>query len=78
MNYNKELIKSLQETMKNCKIKSDGSAYEIMLEKEYEKALEGLFDVTKIYRTKDGRYKTSSPIQVCKKKRVSVLQELPV
>jgi len=47
-----------------------------MLEKEYIKALDGTFDLDKIYMTSDGRYKVRTPIQVCRKNKVDVLKAI--
>ena len=45
-----------------------------MLIKEIEKELmKAGFDLNKIYQTKDGRWKISAPIQICKKERRDVL-----
>lgn len=71
-----EFISSLQKEYEKNKLNIDGSAYRDMLEKEYIKALKGKFDLDKIYTTKDGRYKVSTPIQICKTKKIDVLKEL--
>ena len=60
----------------DSKMSIDGSAYKNMLEKEYIKALDGTFDADKIYMTGDGRYKTRTPIQVCRKNKVDVLKAI--
>lgn len=70
------LIHSLQEAYRRAKIIGDSSTYEHMLESEYIKALEGKFDLNKIYFTKDGRFKVFKPIQVCRKNKIDVLKAL--
>ena len=57
----------------------DGNGREIndMLRREYEIALKKVgFVLSKIYQTKDGRYKVRSPVQVCKVRRIDVLRAL--
>ncbi|MCC8138727.1 MAG: site-specific integrase [Lachnospiraceae bacterium] len=73
---NRDLIIGLQNAYKEAKIIDGGSAYVNMLEREYIKALEGKFDLEKIYKTKDGRYKTYVPIQICRKNKIDVLKGL--
>ncbi len=73
---NGNLINTLAQMYEDSKMSMDGSAYKSMLEKEYIKALDGTFDVEKIYITSDGRYKTRTPIQVCRKNKVDVLKAI--
>lgn len=70
------LIDNLESlTIINCK--DDGCAYDEMLKKEYEKALEAAgFDLSHIYLINGGRFKTKSPIQICRKRRIDVLRAL--
>ena len=72
----RNLINTLAQMYEDSKMSIDGSAYKNMLEKEYIKALDGTFDVDKIYMTGDGRYKTRTPIQVCRKNKVDVLKAI--
>ena len=74
--HDTSLINCLQNLYEGHKIDGADSSYKDMLEKEYIKALEGKFDVTKIYKTKDGRYKVSRPVQIIKPERISVLEAL--
>ena len=74
-NAKMDLIKSLE----TVKLHYSGCAVDDMLTKEYESALKRAgFNPKSICQIKDGRYKISSPIQVCRKKRIDVLKELYV
>ena len=70
---NTDLINSLE----TVRIHYSGCAVDDMLTKEYETALKKAgFNLSSICQIRDGRYKTSAPIQVCRKKRIDVLKEL--
>ena len=71
---NYTLISQLQKEYEKNKLNADGSVYADMLQREYVKALNGLFDVSKIYRTADNRYKVRTPIQVCRTRKIDVLE----
>ena len=72
------MSKLLIEALENEIIKEgNGSSKKKMLKKEYEKALEEAgFDLSRIFKTKDGRYKTKSPKQICKTHYFDVLKSL--
>ena len=70
---NTDLINSLE----TVRIHYSGCAVDDMLTKEYETALKKAgFNLSSICQIRDGRYKTSAPIQVCRKKMIDVLKEL--
>ena len=57
--------------------KDGGCAVDHLLTKEYESALESAgFDLNRIYHINGDRYKTKSPIQLCRKRRIDVLRAL--
>ena len=72
---NSPLIDSLERIIITSK--DDGCQIQNMLAKEYESALKATgFDLNHIYRINGDRFKTKSPIQICRKRRIDVLRKL--
>ncbi len=70
-----DLIESLESF--SIETKDDGRTIQDMLVKEYEAALVAAgYDLSRIYPINGERYKTSSPIQICRKRRIDILRAL--
>lgn len=71
----KELITSLACNLKNSSDDIEKTMVKQLLTYEYEKELKiAGFDTGRVYRTKDGRWKISTPIQICRKNRDDCIQ----
>lgn len=72
-----ELVNALVNKLKETSENSKREMIEHLLAKEYEDELEKVnFDISKIHITNDGRWKSASPIKICKKSRNDCLRAI--